>query len=440
MRKTTIIIRVVILLLMSLQLSSCEKILHIWDFDPYSNNRNENISMFGFYWDGHKYKQSVYAYIIAPQDTGIQWSLTKIDNKEYIIAEVELQENYSYREDIYLQEMLFAIPYEDIEVGKRYTSSVTSYITLYSSNYEPFMVNGENGYRLIVPLKVDLTYTEKGSVVQGKFEAEGGTLTTFDGQEIRFRLEKGQFSFNFSDKFNKEYTYEDWITTVNDIAEGFENYNRVTEEVSYVNPYLDNRDERYSMIGAGWDGFHYMSSIKKTGYSWRTMVRWDIVTTGDDEHFIVVWAPMTMAQQVIDRDNRPNHGIGILALILPYDGIELGEEYRDSQKLSSAELAQYMSTTFPSNYFIVDGQESIFVAASLCVSVRYDRTGDIIQGSFTAEGGTVEMKGAGKQRIILDDGVFSLNINDGKGYTYEEWLDDSSLKQYARIDYEAGWE
>lgn len=190
-----------------------------------------------------------------------------------------------------------------------------------------------------------------------------------------------------------------------------------------LDPYSKDRNTSYSLLGCKWNDVQFRQGDHRYLLNIETAIKWSIVTM-DEEDYIIINAPMTW------NGYYPSLGIYNLFLVFPYsDSIKL----QDYHKTDYYSFVDIYADKGKGESIIVNGEEYRSICSPLSVSVSYEKTGDIIEGTFSAEGEEIEIKGKGVQKIIIDEGVFSLNrISDRfqsgywtSDYSYEQWYSES---------------
>jgi hypothetical protein len=144
---------------------------------------------------------------------------------------------------------------------------------------------------------------------------------------------------------------------------------------------------------------------------------WNIVSI-EDKEYIIANVPMKSIGEY------PDYSIVNLYLLIPFSGVELGNDYCEVDMDSIVTLC-----SFNEKVFTLGEQTVKSINAYLKITVNYQSIGDLIQGSFIGEGGTVELYNGGLQKIVIEKGIFSFNRKDRliKEYTYENWLEDIEI-------------
>lgn len=188
-------------------------------------------------------------------------------------------------------------------------------------------------------------------------------------------------------------------------------------QVYDLNPYSPNRNEKISLVGCYWNdcGFYqyngrYMSMVISE-------LIWNIVSI-EDKEYIIANIPMKSIGEY------PDYSIVSLFLLIPFSGVELGNDYCEVDMDSMVTLC-----SFKEKVFTLGEQTVKSINAYLKITVNYKSIGDLIQGSFIGEGGSVEIYNGGLQKIVIEKGIFSFNRKDRliKEYTYENWLEDIEI-------------
>lgn len=197
--------------------ASCEKSEKVTnnkakDTNPYSETRNEGYSMLGFEWNGKRFIQSTYSYLMR-KTTKIQWNIVEIDKEEFILVRADMESVNSV--EIHIPDIWLIIPYQDVELNTKYISE-TAYLSFVEfSSYNPFIVDGKEVNFESSTLIVTVEYTMVGDKIQGKFSAEGGLLETVKGEKINVMFSNGVFNLNKkSSMFNQGYSLETWLSEI----------------------------------------------------------------------------------------------------------------------------------------------------------------------------------------------------------------------------------
>lgn len=191
-------------------LVSCDK--QHYNTDPYSENKNDALSLIGFYWEGNEYVQFIDRHLFTTE-TFVGWNIIEVDEKEYIIlhANVGGDNNLPMR----ISELWLIFPYQDVMLDKEYTTdiypSVISGGAPYGSNI--FLFNGEARNRFCTPIAASVRYSKKGKNIQGSFIATG-VLEMADGGMKDVMLENGTFNLSYSSNFIKTYTLDKWLLDI----------------------------------------------------------------------------------------------------------------------------------------------------------------------------------------------------------------------------------
>lgn len=191
---------------------SCEKIQQHYNTDPYSDSKNDNLSLIGFYWDDVEYVQVIHSHLFVKM-TEVYWSIVKIDEKEFILVYSWVTGGYDLPMSI--QEVFLIFPYQDVIAGKEYTTDVYPSVILGGAPYgnNIFLLNGEARNRFCTPIAASVKYTKKGEKIQGSFTARG-TLEMADGSIKEVMLENGTFNFSYSSNYMKTYSVDQWLSEI----------------------------------------------------------------------------------------------------------------------------------------------------------------------------------------------------------------------------------
>lgn len=203
--------------------ASCEKSEKVTnnkakDTNPYSETRNENLSLLGFYWNGITFTQHTRIHLFTAY-TYVKWNTVRIEEEDYLIVNsTMLPTNGGDPSKIWL-----IMPFQDIELNKPYSSKIyTSLANLYSYK-PPFIVEGESRKWLCAPLTVTVRYTKNDNQIQGNFTAEGESLESVEGKSLSIYLYNGVFNLNitYGDNLDRNYTYEKWLEETERVIEGY---------------------------------------------------------------------------------------------------------------------------------------------------------------------------------------------------------------------------
>lgn len=202
---------IIALLMCSSCMSFIKVVSHPHDLDPYSDNRNEDYSLFGCYWNDDKYIQytNTSTSVFWP---AIQWNIVEIDGEEFIIARINLRPDDNYPQ-IRISGIGFILPFGCLSVGEEY----------YSDNhcsYAFFSADETRGKIVGVPIHITYEYNRMDEIVQGTFVAKGEDLQMMpDGTALSIVIERGIFSFNKKNCFDKEFSYDSWLNGIKDSLE-----------------------------------------------------------------------------------------------------------------------------------------------------------------------------------------------------------------------------
>ena len=196
-----------------LMLSSCIRLSQVYDLNPYSQNRNENISLVGCYWNDCGFYQYNGRYI-SMVISELIWNIVPIDGKDYIIANVPMKSIGEYQ-DYSIVALFLLIPFNGIELGNDYCEvDMASMVTLCSLKEKYFTIEERTVKSINAYLKIKVNYQSIGNLIQGRFIGEGGEIEMGNGGLQKIVIEKGIFSFNRKDRLIKEYTYEKWLSDI----------------------------------------------------------------------------------------------------------------------------------------------------------------------------------------------------------------------------------
>ena len=188
--------------------SSCEKFHQLFNDDPYSDSKNDDYSLIGFYWDGVKYVQSSNTLLLG-KDTRVSWDIVKIDEKEYIIVYSGVGGGIDMPMHIY--ELWLIFPYQDVILGKEYTADIYPSAIHGGAPYNIFLVNGKESNDFRIPITASVKYSKKGKNIQGSFTATG-TMEMVDGSIKDIVLENGTFNLSYSSNYIKAWSVEKWFS------------------------------------------------------------------------------------------------------------------------------------------------------------------------------------------------------------------------------------
>ena len=186
-------------------------VAHLNDFDPYSDNRNENRSLVGFYLNGSKYYESHDAVIVS-QMTTLVWSIVTLDNNDYILAIVPTGWGEGSQPKMFA-ELYLLMPFHNVVIGEEYHSFLRSAIAI-ASDEKAFIINGEAYSSYFSPIELFVRYTKTDNVIQGSFEATGGSIETTLGDLMNITLNNGLFNLVYSDGYRKSITYDYWLSSI----------------------------------------------------------------------------------------------------------------------------------------------------------------------------------------------------------------------------------
>ena len=203
--------------------SSCEKPgedtnVNNRDANPYSETRNESLSMLGFSWNGARYIQYTKIHLMSTEPY-IGWNSVEIDKEDFIIIHSPFMTSLG-RVDIHIPEIWLFFPYQDIALNEKYTTSKYSSFACFTSN-SPFVINGKECNSVCVPLTITVEYSKIGSRIQGKFIAEGGSLETSDGKTISIVFDDGVFNLSNTKGLAKSYTLEKWLKEIEQAKQSY---------------------------------------------------------------------------------------------------------------------------------------------------------------------------------------------------------------------------
>ncbi|MBP5217908.1 MAG: hypothetical protein J6Z47_03035 [Bacteroidales bacterium] len=191
--------------------ASCEKSEKVTnnkakDTNPYSETRNEALSMIGFKWNGNTFMQLSRTHLFTAE-VDVSWNTVEINNEKFIIIHSDMVSNNGGG-------MLnLLLPYQDIELNKTYTTtSYSSIVGFYL--YNPLVIGGEERLRFYAPLTVTVVYTKNGNKIQGSFSAEGNAFEASDSEAIRVTLQDGLFNLSNIKGLDKNYTLDKWLLNV----------------------------------------------------------------------------------------------------------------------------------------------------------------------------------------------------------------------------------
>ena len=176
------------------------------DANPYSDTRNEALSMIGFKWNGNTFMQLTRTHLFTCE-VDVSWNTVEINNEKVVIIHSSM---VSKNGGGFLNLLL---PYQDIELNKTYTTtSYSSIVGFYLDN--PLVIGGEERLRLYAPLTVTVVYTKIGNKIQGSFSAEGNAFEASDTETIRVTLLDGLFNLSEIKGLDKNYTLDKWLLDV----------------------------------------------------------------------------------------------------------------------------------------------------------------------------------------------------------------------------------
>lgn len=198
-------------------LSSCimsnilNTVSQLYDYDPYSNNRNENRSLVGFYLNGSKFYES-YDVVVASPITTVRWNIVTINNEDYIIAIVPT--GWAEGSQLNMFAVLYLLmPYHNVVLGEEYSSFLRSAIAI-ASDEKVFIVDGEVSSYYFTPIDLSVRYTKTKDRIQGSFEATGGIIETTNGDQLSIILTNGLFNLTYSGGYIKGLSYDDWLSSI----------------------------------------------------------------------------------------------------------------------------------------------------------------------------------------------------------------------------------
>ena len=203
--------------------SSCEKPgedtnVNNRDANPYSETRNESLSMLGFSWNGARYIQYTKIHLMSTEPY-IGWNSVEIDKEDFIIIHSPFMTSLG-RVDIHIPEIWLFFPYQDIALNEKYTTSKYSSFACFTSN-SPFVINGKECNSVCVPLTITVEYSKIGSRIQGKFIAEGGSLEKKKRKTISIVFDDGVFNLSNTKGLAKSYTLEKWLKEIEQAKQSY---------------------------------------------------------------------------------------------------------------------------------------------------------------------------------------------------------------------------
>ena len=196
----------------ALLLISCEKMQQYNNTDPYSDSKNIDYSLIGFYWAGVEYVQVADIRLVG-RDTRVYWGLVKIDEEEYILISASVWDGTYDLSRMRTYHVWFIFPYQDVIVGKEYTANIYPSVVGVSAPVEtyPFFVDGEARNECYVPLAATVKYSRKGKYIQGSFTATGA-MEMVDGSVMDIVLENGTFNLSYSSHYIKTWSIDQWLS------------------------------------------------------------------------------------------------------------------------------------------------------------------------------------------------------------------------------------
>lgn len=206
-------IKVLEIISILIMISSCIRLSQVYDLNPYSPNRNDNISLVGCYWNDCGFYQYNGRYI-SMVISELIWNIVSIDGKEYIIANVPMK-SIGEHQDYSIVALYLLIPFYGIELGDDYCDvDMASMVTLCSFKKKYFTIEEQSVKSINAYLKITVNYQNIGDLIQGSFIGEGGAIEIGNDGLQNIVIEKGIFSFNRKDRFIKEYSYENWLEDI----------------------------------------------------------------------------------------------------------------------------------------------------------------------------------------------------------------------------------
>lgn len=190
--------------------ASCERIndgtnVKSKDVNPYSETRNENYSMIGFYWRGKQMTQWAHNHLFTIEND-IRWNIVDINKENYIIVNANMG----------VSNIWFILPYNNVELEREYTASV--YTSIAKLRFDEFL-NEEGQPRIIsVPMdvKVIYTYKKRDDKIQGRFSSEGEVREKPGSNPLSVIFQNGVFNLNYHNNFAK-YTLDEWLSETNQL-------------------------------------------------------------------------------------------------------------------------------------------------------------------------------------------------------------------------------